>query len=68
MTIGKVASHNDLGGYISHWLETTVWILLTFGEVSRQAYNKPLLFKRRGLEGLYVFVDPSKRGLGRNII
>ena len=49
MAIGKVASHNDLGGYISHWLENTAGILLTFGEVSQRLTTKPLLFKRRGL-------------------
>ena len=42
-----------------------IWIVLTAGEVSRRLTTKPLLFKRRGLEGLYVFVDPSKRGLVR---
>ena len=41
MAIGKVASHNDLGGYISRWLENTVWILLTFGEVSRRLTTSP---------------------------
>ena len=41
MEIGKVTSHNDLRGYISHWLENTVWILLTFGEVSHRLTTKP---------------------------
>ena len=47
MEIGKVASHNDLGGYISHWLENTVWIVLTFGEASLSACNKASLLKGR---------------------
>jgi hypothetical protein len=51
MTIGKVASHNDLGGYISHWLENTAEILLTAGEVSRRLTTKPP-FSKGGLEGL----------------
>jgi hypothetical protein len=41
MTIGEVASHNDLGGYISHWLKNAAEILLTFGEVSRRLTTSP---------------------------